>query len=656
MLLIPCGATHATVRQVQEFIWERFRVQSAIWPLTDLPTSAQLGNEKRFMVIIAGPEIGPREKSSKKPRGLIQTVEQICRMIADSPNGGVLLLSPSELRRTLPLKAVTIDAEETWQRPLTEELVKAKAVVDPSVLGKRLAPIIEHLNRNLLEREEAVRLCVLSALARESIFLLGPPGVAKSLIARRIKELFPREARAFEYLMNRFSTPDEIFGPVSIVGLKADRLQRKTESYLPTADVVFLDEIWKAGPSIQNALLTAINEKIFRNDGVDQPIPLRALVSASNELPAENEGLEALWDRFLLRLEVNNIEIAEHRHEMIRGGSQMQVGIPDDQRFTVSELASLDHQIDNIVIPDEVLGLIDNLIAQIERFNHEQRERRENEQDPEKAKQFRGMYVSDRRWKKIGRLLRTSALCNSRFAVNELDCYLIAYCIWNDQEQIHRARQMVIAAIENRFTFAELTQKWERLQRKADALPGVEYVTPIPFGNHYKIDLSRNGNLLNDPKFGEFPRLPRKLYDRLTDSFQEIYLNGPGTHRAKVSAKLGGLPAQIVLMKPDDDPPLKSFAAADFQLTHKASEPKQTKVDRATEQARRFLAEISEFRAMLKARQENRDVFSGSGTHLFVDLSSDVLDRWSTAAGKAKPHLDSLSKQIARTLKEKGLE
>ena len=165
-------------------------------------------------------------------------------------------------------------------------------------MKERINDLLQAMNTGAFEREELVALTLLSAFAGESIFLLGLPGVGKSMVARRLKMAF-NQGQSFEYLMSRFSTPDEIFGPVSISKLKdKDTYERITDGYLPTADVVFLDEIWKAGPAIQNSLLTVLNEKIFHNGKQDIQLPLKAVISASNELPAEGEGLEALWAPF----------------------------------------------------------------------------------------------------------------------------------------------------------------------------------------------------------------------------------------------------------------------------------------------------------------------------------------------------------------------
>jgi MoxR-like ATPase len=154
----------------------------------------------------------------------------------------------------------------------------------------KIEALLGQLNAGIYEKEKTIALSLLSSIAGESIFLLWPPGAAKSLIARRLKYAY-KDAKVFEYLMSRFSTPDEIFGPVSIKILKdEDKYERIVDNYLPSASVVFLDAIWKAGPSIQNTLLTVLNEKIFRNGEKEIQVPIKALISTSNELPTKDQG------------------------------------------------------------------------------------------------------------------------------------------------------------------------------------------------------------------------------------------------------------------------------------------------------------------------------------------------------------------------------
>ena len=214
----------------------------------------------------------------------------------------------------------------------------------------RIKQLLGQLNERVYEKEHVIALSLLSAIAGESIFLLGPPGVAKSMVARRLKLAF-RGAKAFEYLMSRFSTPDEIFGPVSISKLKdEDTYERMVEGYLPTADVVFLDEIWKAGPAIQNALLTVINEKIYRNGLISLQVPLKGLIAASNELPAIGQGLEALWDRFLIRLMVTGVEDMGEFDRMIASSDESDPWIDDALNITPEEYAAWANEISQVRI------------------------------------------------------------------------------------------------------------------------------------------------------------------------------------------------------------------------------------------------------------------------------------------------------------------
>ena len=196
------------------------------------------------------------------------------------------------------------------------------------MIKKRIEQLFDALNKGIYEKENEIALSLLAAVAGESIILLGPPGVAKSMVARRLSKAFSG-ARSFEYLMSKFSTPDEIFGPVSISKLKdSDDYERVTEGYLPTADVVFLDEIWKAGPAIQNTLLTVINEKVFRNGNRLVSLPLKLLIAASNELPAQGEGLEALWDRLIIRLESKSIKQDENFDKMLLADGNEEITVP----------------------------------------------------------------------------------------------------------------------------------------------------------------------------------------------------------------------------------------------------------------------------------------------------------------------------------------
>lgn len=302
-------------------------------------------------------------------------------------------------------------------------------------LKERIKQLLIELNHDVFEKEEITRLTLLSAVAGESVFLLGAPGVAKSLIARRLKFAFENSS-SFEYLMNKFSTPDEIFGPISIQKLKnEDKYERLTEKYLPSSNIAFLDEIWKAGPSIQNTLLTILNEKKYRNGEQEMDCKIYGLIAASNELPEKSQGLEALWDRFLIRYIVKGISDKENFNRMITGNLQSyEDNITADLKIKNEEIEQWNKQIDEISIPEEVLNVIHFIRSKIQKYN----KKNENKQ----------IYISDRRWRKIVRLLRTSAFLNERREVDLMDCFLISFCIWDEQEQLERIKEIVTETIK----------------------------------------------------------------------------------------------------------------------------------------------------------------------------------------------------------------
>lgn len=272
---------------------------------------------------------------------------------------------------------------------------------------QKINAIRNELNKALLERETAIEAALLALLAGEHLLLLGPPGVAKSLLVRSLAERITG-AVYFERLLTRFSVPEELFGPLSLAALEKDEYRRITRGTLVEAHCAFLDETWKANSAILNSLLTLVNERLYHEGGRALPVPLLSLFGASNETP-EDDSLNALYDRFLLRVVVPPLTEDDSLRTLLDMGQPAVIAT-----VTLAEL----EQAKRLAMATPLDNNAKDAIIEIKH-----------------ALEAEGIAVSDRRWRATAKVVRAKAWLESEPSATSDSCESLVHVLWSDPAQ-----------------------------------------------------------------------------------------------------------------------------------------------------------------------------------------------------------------------------
>jgi len=294
-------------------------------------------------------------------------------------------------------------------------------------LPSRLSQLARALEERFLGKDEVIRLLLVAAVAGEHAVLIGPPGTAKSALIRTFARLM--HAGYFEYLLTRFTEPNEIFGPVDIAAFREGRYERRTEGMLPEAEIVFLDEVFKSNSAILNALLTLLNERRYASGGQVVRCPLLSAFGASNEVPGD-ETLTAIYDRFILRIRSDNLD-AYHFQDLLQKGLAHEVvqmtDAPVEPLVTARELAELQRGLlQRTRFGEDFFSQYKGLVFQI---------------------RAEGVSLSDRRVVKLLKLFAASAFIDGRAQPDASDLFVLKH-VWNNEDQAQILEAIVTPVLD----------------------------------------------------------------------------------------------------------------------------------------------------------------------------------------------------------------
>lgn len=362
---------------------------------------------------------------------------------------------------------------------------------------QKLQNISIELKDIFVEREEVIDNSIKALVTGQTVLLIGPPGTAKSALTNELCNRI-QQGRYFSWLLNRSSDPSEILGPFSIKEMEQDKFLRVTANKLPEAEIVFLDEIFKCNEPTLNILLPMINEKVFYNDGQELKVPLVTLFAASNEFP-EEESLLALYDRMIFRMYVDYIGDVQNKLKMFKTFLKKE----EDESYTTVTLEEIELVRDALEVVEIDDSMLKEYIALINALLRE------------------GVRVSDRRQNECLRVLKTNAILNNRYKVDETDFKSLKSVLWNDLEEIEIVEEILkessLTSYEKEYSlmkrrYQEISSSIETI---VDSRMLVELKGSIEYIHEKTKNILKEKELMTEKTKNQFTSLEKEIADSL---------------------------------------------------------------------------------------------------------------------------------------------
>lgn len=336
--------------------------------------------------------------------------------------------------------------------------------VAPKVDGvqKKFAAMRSDMNASLIERTEEIDIVLTALVCNHHPLLVGEPGTAKSVLGRTVAEWL--EGEPFEYLLNKFTDPSELFGPVSIKAYKAGKYERITENTLVTAQIAFLDEFFKGSSAIQNTVLGILNERRYKNGTQVVKVPLIMAIAASNEFPSDADAggsdngsnyaghstgkeLGAIFDRFLFRKIVQPVASPEGLERLLFDAD---LTPKLSTRITPDEVAAARDQAKSLAFSDEAKDTLLEILREL-------------------AKE--GILPGDRRKRWSVEAVRGYSFLLGANRVEKEHLEILAHTLWYDPREQPAKAGKIVATLSNPVGL----EAANKLAEAKDALVGMDF-------------------------------------------------------------------------------------------------------------------------------------------------------------------------------------